>query len=319
MALDNTSLRERIDSVACLATPFISARERDLGPNAIQTLVPALMVLISTIGWILYRWLPASWSDDTRYVVVALPGVLLFLAIIFLLRRAKAWTDRLRQSLTPVLPDRDRLLIVRSPADEASGVIGVFHFVSELTVRLFLFAEGLYQRLRRVATTLARRRIALIIIGLIGPLVLLYGAAFAYTKLISPGSPSWVSAVGLLLLFFFLGVFAGPLLVVFKLTNEDGLTFMFLLLKSALLWPVVATLSVLLWLPFGWQIAVANVLLNVTAESTPLGFWEVHLVDPPTSRDLGVSVPHLTHKVYENPNAHALIADWLATRARIST
>jgi hypothetical protein len=250
------------------------------------------------------------WSDLARMIVDTLVGISFFSICGVLVRRARRWADRLRQVLTPALPERDRLLIVRSPADEASGVIGFFQFISETTVRLFLMVEGWYQRIRHTAVRWASHRTILIVVSVLGWLIV-SASVFEYRKLTATESLSWgVVAVWL----FLLGVFTTPLLVALRRANENDLPFMFLLLKSALVWPVIVVLSALLILPFGWQVAVANIFLDVTSDPTPIGSWEMHLVEPATSRELGVSIPHLSHMVYENRHAHELIGDWIASR-----
>jgi len=87
------------------------------------------------------------------------------------------------------------------------------------------------------------------------------------------------------------------------------------LVVSALLWPTMIAVSLLMLFPFGWQAAVANLLLDVTTESTPVGDWDVHLVEPTPSAALGATVPVLMHGVYENPRAHARVVSWIAERA----
>ena len=108
-------------------------------------------------------------------------------------------------------------------------------------------------------------------------------------------------------------VFEATILVV-PFLGVEGVTIPFRLLVSALLWPVVGLLSLLLVVPFGWQAAVANIFLDVTAETTPVGFWETHLIEPPTSEELGRPVVPLVHMVYENPQVLRLVAEWIASR-----
>jgi hypothetical protein len=73
-------------------------------------------------------------------------------------------------------------------------------------------------------------------------------------------------------------------------------------------------LSVLL-LPFGREIAKANIRLDVTAETTPVGSWTVHLVEPPTIKDLHRDTLPLMHSVaYENPEVLKVLSDWVKAR-----
>jgi hypothetical protein len=74
------------------------------------------------------------------------------------------------------------------------------------------------------------------------------------------------------------------------------------------MWLAIPLLSILM-LPFGWQAAVANIFLNVTAETTPPGSWEIHLIEPPTSEEIGAPVPPLMHKVYENPRVQIKLGE----------
>jgi hypothetical protein len=60
-------------------------------------------------------------------------------------------------------------------------------------------------------------------------------------------------------------------------------------------------------------VALANILLDVTAETTPTGSWTVHMFQAPTARELGTNAVPLMHSVvYENPHALAFIAKWMA-------
>jgi hypothetical protein len=83
---------------------------------------------------------------------------------------------------------------------------------------------------------------------------------------------------------------------------------------AILIWLMIPVLSMLLVLPFGWQAAFANILLDVTAETTPPGSWEIHLIEPPTSEEIRGPVPPLMHKVYENPRVQRKLGEWIETR-----
>lgn len=58
---------------------------------------------------------------------------------------------------------------------------------------------------------------------------------------------------------------------------------------------------------------MANILLDVTAEATPPGSWIVHLIEPPTSKELNKDALPLMHSlVYENPRVLKFVCDWIA-------
>ena len=87
---------------------------------------------------------------------------------------------------------------------------------------------------------------------------------------------------------------------------------------AALTWPIILLLSLFLVIPFGWEVAVANVLLDASAEATPLGAWAVHTVAPLTSVETDSDDIPLVHSaIYDNPHVIALISNWMQTRAEL--
>jgi hypothetical protein len=88
-----------------------------------------------------------------------------------------------------------------------------------------------------------------------------------------------------------------------------------MIIIAELVWYVIILLSLLMVLPFGWQAALANFFLDVTVDSTPVGTWEVHLINPPTGRHLDASAPPMMHAVHGNPEAISLLGDWIENRS----
>ena len=89
-------------------------------------------------------------------------------------------------------------------------------------------------------------------------------------------------------------------------------TFLPFVLASSVVWPVIVLLSILL-LPFGREVAMANILLDVTAETTPVGSWTVHLVEPPTIQELDKDILPLLHSVvYESPRVLTVLGQWIS-------
>jgi hypothetical protein len=96
--------------------------------------------------------------------------------------------------------------------------------------------------------------------------------------------------------------------------GADAVALPLRVIAAALLWPMIAVLSALLVIPFGWQAAVANAFLDVTVEATPVGSWTVHLVDVPTSADAGEHAPRLAHRIYDNPEVLKALGAWIQRR-----
>ncbi|HSK29333.1 MAG TPA: hypothetical protein VLA17_05165, partial [Candidatus Limnocylindria bacterium] len=77
------------------------------------------------------------------------------------------------------------------------------------------------------------------------------------------------------------------------------------------LFAIIMVLSITL-LPFGWQVALSNILLDITAETTPPGTWEVNQIVPTHGQVQAGHVKPLQHSVvYDDPDSLALICDWM--------
>ena len=97
-----------------------------------------------------------------------------------------------------------------------------------------------------------------------------------------------------------------------------------LLAVSALLWPMMVLLSLFLLPAYGWEIAAGNILLDVTAEATPLSLgsqpWLVHLIDSARSSELDERRSLLIHsQVYDDPAVITLVCGWIADRSAKAT
>ena len=251
---------------------------------------------------------------------LSLPPVVIGLlnsAILLLGKGLGEYASKLRRELTPDPLAKDQLLIIRSPADEASGGLNIFQFLSQITIRLFLFGESCYAN----AEDLTKHPRKLLRVGVFAFVML-----FASDGFFLSAPWLWLQILGGVGLFIFDVIF----LVVIALAISAGIRkigFAFLnpavaslgMVVAMLTWLIIPLLSLLLVLPFGWQAALANILLDVTAESTPPGSWEIHLIEPPTSEEIGVPVPPLMHRVYENPRVHRILCAWIETRGSGAT
>jgi hypothetical protein len=155
-AVAGNDLENKIDGIVCLATPFLLARERDFGINPAVILGSAIVVavLLLTLG-ISAVW-PGLWDNSI--------GLWLFQAAMFVFAflLASLWLRfayKLRKELTPAqVSDPSRFLIIRSPADEASGALVLSQFLSWITVRIYLYFENLLQRFKAALTGFAERK-----------------------------------------------------------------------------------------------------------------------------------------------------------------
>jgi hypothetical protein len=317
-AVANAGLVDRIAGVVCLATPFLVSRKRDLGKDPLAFAVGMVLIVVfaailivnavvDPLGW------ASEWKTTAKAVLLLTIGTILFLA----LGRWLDYGERIERGMaaTANAIDPERVLIVRSPADEASGLLITGQFASQITVRVFLAAQRMYDRIESFAKRWAKRRLALA-----GIAIVLFAATvlflFAYAVATNADHPQWMRTGSLV------GLYASMLPMVFVLTlplgryGLYGVTIPARLAVAVLTWPIILLLSLFLVIPFGWEVAVANVLLDVSAEATPLGAWTVHTVAPLTSGEIDSDEIPLVHSaIYDNPHVIALISDWIRTRA----
>jgi hypothetical protein len=206
--------------------------------------------------------------------------------------------------------DPDKILIIRSPGDEASSALDFVQLIARLTVAVWVRARGLSKRFEARARRWAKQKKKLVAVPAI---------MFVVTVLLSTiGAIAHVNS-HLQLAIFATGSVITSLVGVeafwLFLGSVEHATIFASMLVSAIVWPVVVLLSVLL-LPFGREVAKANIRLDVTAETTPVGSWTVHLVEPPTIQQLDKDTLPLMHSVaYENPEVLKVLGDWIKARS----
>ena len=309
-AVAGNDLENKIDGIVCLATPFLLARERDFGINPAVILGSAIVVavLLLTLG-ISAVW-PGLWDNSI--------GLWLFQAAMFVFAflLASLWLRfayKLRKELTPAqVSDPSRFLIIRSPADEASGALVLSQFLSWITVRIYLYFENLLQRFKAALTGFAERKwiVATVVAA---ALVAFAGSVIAISGPVDPASWLGTAAKSGIVVSILI---AGEALILFiPKYGVDWATASLRFVISLMVWPMILLLSVFLFLPFGWRIALANVLLDVTAETTPVGSsWNVHLVLPESKEpgDEIHNIPLMHSIIYENPSVLKIVCDWIA-------
>lgn len=309
-AMADSSLQEKIDGIVCLATPFLVARERDLGRNPLKHLVGALVVVMFLTIWMMDQVLPASWPAWGRFAAVVLVSSIVMGAFAVLVNKWREYAERLRRDLASPAIKRDRILIIRSPADEASGALALFQFISQLSVRMYIRTFMIYERFEVAVNGWAKQKGKMLAVAA-GAFMAIVGFVFVIASLPwESGYESWANVAAVVGVFVSLLVSLEAFLLV--LGWVEVATVFFRLAASAVVWPVIILLSVLL-LPFGREVAMANILLDVTAEATPPGSWIVHLIEPPTSKELNKDALPLMHSlVYENPRVLKFVCDWIA-------
>ena len=291
-ALLDDELKSGLTGVACLATPFLSARDRETGWKTRDLLIGAMVVpLLALVGFLEFNF----------SVLVVFAATILFAGAVFL--ATKYWTAKiamLKSALQSSPPPADRLLIIRSPADEASLLLAFSQFMSWLVVKVFATQRRWYDWIERAVRQASKRKLPTAGATLLGIAGTVWSLYLVTGK--SPGNlPLWpLVALGVSLFTFVGGAYL--------LRPVGGLSYVtgpFFVAAMILVWPVIVLLSLILVIPFGPAVAFGNILLEVSAESTPPnGPWMVHLVEP------AKQIP-LRHSVYDNPKVQDAVCKWV--------
>ncbi len=302
----------RLAGVVTMATPFIVARKRNLGhvgfaigQALVLWLVLALYGLASSWLGPLFGSAPAAELSDGYKValigglvlLVELPGLLLAAAA----QRASALLlDEL--ALAPLT--RERMLILRAMADEASAVITFLQWPSVLATLVF----GRFARAADAVVDWAGRIVRRPLLAF-GAYVLLFVASLlpASLALWATGSQALMYVV----LIGFMGLSYGPL--VFMMLRNRHLAYVTAAGSLAIpMAPVLVVIALAAGLAYGKRFAPAILDLDVSVESTPIGTHLLTLLAPAAASDPDRPGGLLHSVLYDDERAIGLICDFVA-------
>ena len=295
-------VKDNVTGFATLATPFIVAQNRILGPNGLIHLLLGLMLFcfFATI-FIRYQFFP---DMSARFFIM--PGIVFGMICLWLWKQWGVWTTRLLERLELGVPNKqDQLLIVRMSGDEASAGMSAAQLIATVSTRIFFWLSNLPDRAKRMHDRIIQKT-KWAVPFLFGFVILGAALDFAARQLevISPDIAVFPSLLGIVSLFL--------LIFGWKPFYIDILR----VLAAAVIWPVVAVLMLVLTPVFGPSIAGANILLDVTAETTPLGAWTVHLFGIGSDDKGSNSGTEMQHSlIYDDEDVHKLIGDWIEESA----
>jgi hypothetical protein len=314
-ALRDEALSARLHGVVCLSTPFLHVRPRQLGAITNAAVVAALVVGPWMVIGSGLQWLGAG--EDA-----AILGALIAAAAIAygLVRRSRYETDLLLR--TAALPDAVAApcLILRASGDEAGAALGLVRFLSWLAGLCWIAPAGVAAEVVSVIgawSEMARRfwgpaavcalfgGVALILDWQFGPFL----ADAVPVRVAAQVATAAALLAGLATLaIWWLGAGAGVYGYVLGFAAA-----------GLVLSPLVLLLA-LLTAPFGPDLVLSCVQLDITAEATPPGTWTVHHVGGvPRSgerRGSGLAGAHgLMHGTHASPDAIRAVVEWLLRTA----
>jgi hypothetical protein len=305
-AMRDPDLQEIVSGVVCLATPFLIAAPRRIAHQGMMVHLVFTAVLVGvTPALLLMHWLrDIQWGWAT-WLIATVATALSMSLVIWGLKGVDKGSQRLLKAMELPKLDSRKVLILRSAGDEASGVLVFFQFITWSAIRLYAKLLKMQAAFRRQAREWSKHPFLLIVATLVG-FVLLMGvvALMVYLK----ASMTMTLVVVLVTMAVFV------LCPFFLIVRQLGMAmFVFDLFVGGVLLGVIVLLSITL-LPLGRQVALSNVLLDVTAETTPPGNWQIHLLTPAEEVDdaeQSEATEALRHSIYEDPRTHDMIARWI--------
>lgn len=318
-AARDPQIAAQVSSIICLSTPFLHIAPRELGPAlALKLELTAGLAVVSAL-FLLCAWIwPAAAAEAYQlsrngswqfYVFAVIPvgllAGLLVLGVMWLFRAAHRANHAYARRLELPRSVPCRVLLIRAPADEASGFLRAVQLASGVLTRLLgrvialspaeaPVARGTKIRDRWRSLARSMRIGATLIATAFGMLAVLLLAKVVGMQP-SRDAVGWAATSSLVMM---LGGASAMLL---------GTLLQFLAI------PIVAVLAVLLGAlatPFGLRFAFAAIGLHISAEATPPGEWLVTQLDSgcPPLQDLRL----LNHETHSDPRAMKAVSAFLA-------
>lgn len=312
-----SALRHELENMAvigviCLSTPFLVAQFRPLSRIAKVglSITPGLAVSLG-----LGQLINLSMYNNFNLVVQLFIGVFIItvaiITAIIVPRIVKSLAEKIFIKMQLAELNIDRLLIIRSPGDEASAALGTVQLLNFVISKVWEGASQILddaiQCVNKWSAELERfgwRTHALIV------LIIAVAVLLGVLTILVPDINSEKIYYVVVTLLFVVGILYSVLL------QDKFPKFIGLLFLGVLVAPFPVLMAVLL-LPFGSELAIVSLVLNVTAESTPPGSWIVHHLKPALLPDLipRQSGQRLMHSLtYEDPVALDIVVSWIQER-----
>ena len=302
------AVNRKIAGIVTLATPFIIARRRNLGQTG-QFAAQALALIVTCAFFYLTSLLwPGLWSGSLSWnlVLVIIAVVLLVeLPMLILVGRWATFSERMLAELEHAPIENERFLILRAVADEATGVITAAQFPSLATTLAFGALARLTDGYVRWCIQLAQR-----------PLLALLFAFASYVLMIVPLMAVLWLTESAPLMWIVMGVWTcatwGPFVAL--LFRQPRMAMLIAAGPMALLVVPVILVLAIASLALGPRLALANLYLDVSVEATPIGHYDVILMNPPAAGDPGRPGGMLHSALYDDADTIELIGDFIDVR-----
>lgn len=343
-AVKEDAIRKRIQGVACLSTPFLVTKRRnnifwqvesELQKSFLQDALYAVIFSMLFLGIVAtYALTACPWQQfdigkhpkETTTVLFVIYATALAAHLISAKTRGTVteWsaeriarfihsTATIEKALDLTGLSSAAIFIARSVADEGSSFIGSAQLVAWLATRIWLEVERLGSRMAGglikamfpdfvykhfPRTLFGMVRLFLLTSGLVLGIficrIALIGSGEHTGRLIAP----------------FLGIIGINFFTSVLMWSTLAGTRVMLYFLAPIVWALLTLLSIL---PFGWELAVRNIFLSISAESTPRGSWQIELIEPTITMS-GKEVPLSHSEIYDSDTGQTKIVAWIRER-----
>lgn len=294
-ALQEQELSERINGLACLATPFFTASVREFAPSAWRTRCAAagLAGLGSSIYVTQLLNIAWGWTLMVFVPVAVVIGFKLADIVAEAMHSRAVWVAQLigKPAIHP-----KKVTIIRTPGDEAAGILAGSHFVGWALDRAWRFLLRPLRPFRQAEnletsgnSSFGRERpyFLLTIIAAIIPATSVYVIDLDTTA-------TWVRDVGIWLML----AYTAPALL--------------MLASGILVLPLSVFIALGRW-PCGREGILAGPFLDLTAEPAPPGTWNIMQISAEEANLEPNPKTGLSHsRAHDDFVVHFRLADWLA-------
>jgi pimeloyl-ACP methyl ester carboxylesterase len=329
----------RVDGLLCLSTPFLIAEPRELGEigHFATGVVPATLFWIgfSVIGQLLVQILFGTQIEsDALFGVSGLVDYLPFAVFLvttiasvfvwFLAKKhANATAKQLIEDLAYKVSPKTRVLILRTAGDEASSSLNAITLLSAIIERIYeIFASPFLEANKWLGDLtnriMKRRWIVKALLWIVLALGFVLGSlALRFSEEIAASSQrAWLLDLAPFLRFVGLLCWAISLFTMALAYGQGIGAKVYKFMASTIAVIPLGICLAFFAVPLGIELALACLLLRVTAEPVPLGSHLVSMVPSTAEGEPPPSPVELKHsRTYEVPPALTAIEQWLQSHS----
>jgi len=303
-AMKNSNVRSRVAGIVCLSTPFLVAQKRNPGGSVVLSLMLGFWLPL----FVLSAWRARYWDYRLEWWLFE---ALVFAAVFWVMTQLRVYARQACKDLSFPIRGGINLLILRKPGDEATGALAVVQFFGAIawffwvksTSAVECLGKNVSSRLENFNEKHRQMLRTLWMLAVIGLLSVIMFVAFGRSELAA-------KVAGFLALHLTV-VLIGSTAYLW-LWGATALTRVVSTALMVILAPFAILPSICL-LFFSPRLSFASPFLDLSAEVTPPGKWEVNALPPrPVPKkpsDIGTFENHCS--LYNDQRAIEKIAAWL--------